>query len=153
MHPDQWSEDDFSSHNRMRRPEQQYDRERAARRPQRKLDGSEEFKCGHCRAFIGPTVSGGKHRNHCPLCLYSRHVDQSFPGDRESDCRSLMQPIGTFSRGNGEQMVVHRCGGCGAERHNRIAADDNSHALLRLQPIAPRRGKQAVVEVKESMVS
>jgi hypothetical protein len=54
-----------------------------------------------------------------------------------------MEPIGTFARANGEQMVVHRCGGCGTERHNRIAADDNSLALLRLQAIAPRRGKAA----------
>ena len=80
---------------------------------------------------------GGRHRNHCPLCLYSKHVDRSHPGDRRSDCRSLMEPIGTFHRPNGEQMVVHRCGGCGAERHNRIAADDNAVALLRLQPVRP----------------
>ncbi len=32
-------------------------------------DGNESFKFRHCRAFIGPTVSGGRHRNHCPLCL------------------------------------------------------------------------------------
>jgi hypothetical protein len=39
--------------------------------------------------------------------------------------------------------VLHRCGGCGAERHNRIAADDNPVALLRLPPVAPRPGKFA----------
>ena len=43
-----------------------------------------------------------------------------------------MAPVGTFYRPDGEQMILHRCGGCGAERHNRIAADDCSVVLLRL---------------------
>jgi hypothetical protein len=88
-------------------------------------EGRESFKCVHCRAFIGPTISGGKHRNHCPLCLYSRHVDGGRPGDRASDCGAKMAPIGHFTRPNGEPMVVHRCLGCGIERNNRLAADDN----------------------------
>jgi DNA-directed RNA polymerase subunit RPC12/RpoP len=88
-------------------------------------EGRESFKCVHCRAFIGPTISGGKHRNHCPLCLYSRHVDGGRPGDRASDCGAKMAPIARFTRPNGEPMVVHRCLGCGFERNNRLAADDN----------------------------
>ena len=143
MHRDQWSNDDYQTNSRIRRQERHYAEKQAARRPQRRPDGSEEFKCGHCRAFIGPTVTGGRHRNHCPLCLFSKHVDRSHPGDRASDCRSLMEPIGVFNRANGEQMVVHRCRGCGAERHNRIAADDQAIVLLRLPPVAPRRGKAA----------
>jgi hypothetical protein len=108
--------------------------------PSRRADGQESFKCGHCKAFIGPTVSGGRHRNHCPLCLYSRHVDDRYPGDRASRCRSLMAPVGTFHRPKGEQVIVHRCLGCGIERHNRVAADDNMIACLRLPPLAPRIG-------------
>jgi len=88
-------------------------------------EGRESFKCVHCRAFIGPTVSGGKHRNHCPLCLHSRHVDGNRPGDRASDCGAKMAPVARFTRPNGEPMVVHRCLGCGFERNNRLAADDN----------------------------
>jgi hypothetical protein len=106
----------------------------------RPADGRESFKCGHCRAFVGPTVSGGRHRNHCPLCLASRHVDERRPGDRASTCRSLMSPVGTFFRPKGEQVVLHRCRGCGLERHNRIAADDNPLALLRLPLVPPRLG-------------
>jgi hypothetical protein len=142
IHSDHWNNSD-GYYQKIRRKERQYDRDQAVRKPQRRPDGSEEFKCGHCRAFIGPTLMGGKHRNHCPLCLFSKHVDRSHPGDRLSDCRSLMEPIGTFHRPGGDQMVVHRCGGCGAERHNRVAADDNVIALLRPQPVAPRRGKYA----------
>ncbi len=104
----------------------------------RRHNEAPSFKCGHCRAFVGPTVSGGRHRNHCPLCLYSRHVDGKTPGDRASDCRSLMAPIGTFFRRNGEQVIVHRCLGCGFERHCRVAADDNMVACLQL-PLLDRR--------------
>jgi RNHCP domain len=96
------------------------------------------FKCGHCERFIGPLPSGGHHRNHCPVCLFSRHVDALHSGDRGSQCRSLMEPIGAFQRPNGEHVLVHRCLGCGFERFNRIAADDNFDLVLAL-PILPVR--------------
>ncbi len=103
--------------------------------------GAEEFKCGHCRAFIGPTITGGRHRNHCPLCLHSRHVDDDRPGDRTSDCRASMAPVARFDRPGGEPVIVHRCLGCGLERHNRLAADDNPTLLIRLPLVAPRVGR------------
>jgi len=112
-----------------------FDPNRRAKRPARRAGGTEAFKCGHCRAFIGPTVSGGKHRNHCPLCLWSKHVDGRRPGDRASECRAMMQPIGMAYRPNGEQMIVHRCLGCGADRRNRVAADDNAIVCLHLEPV------------------
>jgi hypothetical protein len=121
---------------------------RHARKP-RLADGTESFKCGHCRAFIGPTVSGGRHRNHCPLCLYSRHVDDRRPGDRASGCRSLMMPVGTFHRPKGEQVIVHRCLGCGLERYCRVAADDNMISCLRLPLVAPRTGRPLELEDEE----
>lgn len=88
--------------------------------------------------MVGPAVSGGKHRNHCPDCLYSRHVDGDRPGDRASDCRGLMAPIGAFTRLKGEHVIVHQCLTCGFERHNRIAADDNFALMLALPEVAPR---------------
>jgi hypothetical protein len=81
---------------------------------------------------------GGKHRNHCPWCLFSRHVDGEKPGDRASPCGSLMAPIGAFTRPKGEHVVVHRCLGCDFERHNRIAADDNFDLVLQLPLVASR---------------
>jgi RNHCP domain len=117
----------------------------------RLADGSESFKCGHCRAFIGPTISGGRHRNHCPLCLYSRHVDDRRPGDRASVCRSLMAPVGTFHRPKGEQVIVHRCLGCGLERHCRVAADDNMIGCLRLPLVAPRTSRPMEVVEEEAI--
>lgn len=115
------------------RPSPDGPRDAARRGPTRAVrEGRESFKCVHCRAFIGPTVSGGKHRNHCPLCLYSRHVDGGRPGDRASDCGAKMAPVARFTRPNGEPMVVHRCLGCGFERNNRLAADDN---MLRFEEL------------------
>lgn len=115
-------------------------------RPHARADGRESFKCGRCRAFIGPTVSGGSHRNHCQFCLTSRHVDLRRPGDRASPCRALMAPVGTFFRPKGEQVVLHRCNGCGLQRHNRVAADDDPLALLRLPPAAPRAGRTEMAD-------
>ena len=82
-------------------------------------------------------MTGGRHRNHCPNCLWSLHVDLKTPGDRASRCRSLMEPVGVVERRNGEQAVVHRCRGCGIDRHCRVAADDNPLLLMKLRPVVP----------------
>jgi hypothetical protein len=123
------------------------DVERVRLRPRVRAHEARPFKCGHCQAFIGPTLSGGRHRNHCPLCLASRHVDRRKPGERESPCRAMMPAIGVAYRTNGEQMVIHRCNGCGIERRNRVAADDNSLALLRLPPLAAVQSEEEIEEV------
>ena len=88
--------------------------------------------------FVGALPSGGRRRNHCPSCLYSRHVDGRVPGDRASDCGGSMQPSGSFTRRNGEHAIVHRCLDCGFERYNRIAADDDFVAVLKLPIVEPR---------------
>lgn len=101
--------------------------EKVYRAPSLRQTELEEFKCGHCKTFVGPPISGGRQRNHCPLCLYSKHVDHT-PGDRKNECRSMMKPIGTAFRRNGEQVIVHECLGCGEVRYCRVAADD--HMIL-----------------------
>ncbi|PIY97064.1 MAG: hypothetical protein COY66_01515 [Candidatus Kerfeldbacteria bacterium CG_4_10_14_0_8_um_filter_42_10] len=84
----------------------------------------EDFKCGHCYRL----VRGDGYTNHCPNCLYSRHVDQN-PGDRKSDCGGLMEPVGVIKK-NGEIKIIHRCGKCHVEKINRLSADDNQEVLL-----------------------
>jgi hypothetical protein len=108
-------------------------RNRLTRPPRSEAD--QAFKCGNCKQFIGAPIAGGRHRNHCPNCLYSRHVDDTMPGDRKSDCHALMEPAGILTRRNGEQVIIHRCLGCGKEDPNRIAADDNPLLLMRLEPV------------------
>lgn len=68
-----------------------------------------------------PLVTGS-FRNHCPVCLWSVHLDID-PGDRAAGCGGLMWPVRVVARAKG-LMVVHRCDRCGAERANRVALDD-----------------------------
>ena len=48
-----------------------------------------------------------------------------------------MEPIAVWVQATGEWSLVHRCGGCGALRCNRIAGDDNEFALasLAMRPV------------------
>ena len=102
------------------------------------IQPSDAFTCGHCGRHVGPLPSGGRNRNHCPFCLYSRHVDAERSGDRASPCKGLMEPIGVFERPNGEEVIVHRCVKCGFERFNRVGADDDEAQVAALPRVAPR---------------
>ena len=57
---------------------------------------NDTFSCRVCDRLVFPTPTGGDHRNHCPNCLSSLHVDQE-PGDRAADCGGIMDPIGASS--------------------------------------------------------
>jgi hypothetical protein len=103
----------------------------------------DSFTCGHCKRFVCSLPSGGHHRNHCPYCLYSRHVDAERSGDRASPCGGMMAPIGAFQRPNGEHVLVHRCERCGFERFNRLGADDDFELTLSLPVVAPRTATPA----------
>ncbi len=99
--------------------------------------GSGGFSCIRCRQFISHQSCGTRHRNHCPLCLWSRHVDEE-PGDRSCPCAQPMEPIAIEVRERGEWAIIHRCTGCGVLRTNRIAGDDHELSLLSLalRPLA-----------------
>jgi RNHCP domain len=101
-------------------------------------DGPVSFRCGNCRLDVSYRAPGTAHRNHCPNCLWSRHLDDDRPGDRAAECGSLMEPIAVTVRGDGEWVLVHRCGGCDELHLNRTAADDNPLILLRVavRPLA-----------------
>ena len=77
------------------------------------------FICKNCGGEVLPLRSGS-YRNHCPHCLFSRHVDVK-PGDRKSQCGGLMQPVGLkYKAGKGFQ-IVHRCLRCWEKRVNKLA--------------------------------
>ena len=105
--------------------------------PSRSRRGRDSFTCIHCRRDVPTASFGTKHRNHCPACLWSRHLDIE-PGDRQSPCRAPMEPIGIEVRDDGEWAIIHRCAGCNALRVNRLAGDDHELALLglALRPLA-----------------
>jgi hypothetical protein len=98
---------------------------------------SPSFVCTHCHASVPLDASGTRHRNHCPRCLWSRHVDD-VPGDRRARCGGAMEPLSIAVRTDGEWQLVHRCTRCHALRLNRIAGDDSPLLLVQLavRPIA-----------------
>lgn len=113
-------------------------RRNLARLPRNRTDG--EFTCRHCHNMVtfNALWSGTHNRNHCPYCLWSRHLDLEQPGDRLAACRGAMRPIGlTLKRVRqryagtqaGELMLVHCCEECERISINRIAADDLAYAL------------------------
>ena len=71
----------------------------------------ESFTCRNCGYPVVPAGAGSDHRNHCPNCLCSVHLDIE-PGDRESDCGGLMEPVAVWVRKNGEWAIIHRCRRC-----------------------------------------
>ena len=92
---------------------------------------TDSFTCRNCGWPIVSNGAGSNHRNHCPNCLCSLHVDET-PGDRASNCGGIMEPIGVWVRSDGEWAIVHRCKHCGKRSSNRIAADDNPMKLMAL---------------------
>lgn len=87
------------------------------------------FVCRVCGRPVAPGGAGSNHRNHCPNCLSSLHVDNE-PGDRESGCGGVMEPIAVWVRKSGEWALIHRCRRCGKIGSNRVAADDNPMKLM-----------------------
>ncbi|MFG3163901.1 RNHCP domain-containing protein [Streptomyces sp. NPDC048232] len=119
---------------------------RGRRRPQRHKDvlhargghRADGFRCASCRLDVSLNAPGTAHRNHCPNCLASLHVDRRIPGDRAADCRGRMEALGMSVRADGEWVIIHQCASCGELSANRIAGDDNPLALVRLalRPLA-----------------
>jgi RNHCP domain-containing protein len=105
----------------------------------RRRTHADAFRCRNCGLDVPMDAPGTAHRNHCPNCLWSRHVDDA-PGDRAAaaDCGSSMEPVAVCVRPGGEWALVHRCVGCRSVHLNRIAGDDNPLALMQLavRPLA-----------------
>ncbi len=92
------------------------------------------FVCAHCGKAVSPL--GYTSRNHCPFCLWSKHLDV-LPGDRAADCGGDMRPIRVLTDPRRGYIIVHKCTKCGAERKNRAAHEakcqpDDLRLLIRL---------------------
>ncbi|MEK7596560.1 MAG: RNHCP domain-containing protein [Patescibacteria group bacterium] len=86
----------------------------------------ENFVCEHC----GREVVGTGYTNHCPACLWSKHVDKN-PGDRLAECGGMMKPTQSEKRGK-DFMIIHKCARCGFERKNTFRARDNFDVLVKI---------------------
>ena len=86
----------------------------------------EDFECEHC----GKEVRGAGFTNHCPNCLWSKHVDIN-PGDRASGCGGLMRPISAEYK-SGEFTITQKCEACGVVKRCIASKDDNTELLIEL---------------------
>ena len=92
------------------------------------------FICGHCGKEVEPL--GYTSRNHCPFCLWSRHLDEN-PGDRASECKGLMEPVSAVPDAKKGYIIIHKCTECGAIRRNKAAHEakvqpDNLSKIIKL---------------------
>lgn len=91
-----------------------------------KLD--EGFICENCHKEVFPLKYSS--RDHCPYCLYSKHVDIN-PGDRANECRGLLKPIG-IEKFKDTYKVVYKCDKCKNIHKNIIANDDDMDTLIEI---------------------
>ena len=93
---------------------------------QKFIKNKEDFVCEKC----GTKVIGNGYTNHCPECLWSKHVDV-FPGDRAGKCGGLMEPVRVEVK-NKEYIIIHKCQKCGLERPNKAVKEDNFQMLVQI---------------------
>ncbi len=87
---------------------------------------TEDFVCENC----GKAIKGEGYTDHCPKCLWSKHVDIN-PGDRSEECRGLMEPIGAERKG-GENFIHYRCLRCKHRHKVKSGKKDNLEEIIRL---------------------
>ena len=92
----------------------------------------EEFICQNCNKKI--TKLGYTARDHCPYCLYSKHVD-ILPGDRLNNCLGLLVPIGIEKYRN-TYKIIYKCDKCGILHKNIAAIDDDFNKIIELSNIS-----------------
>jgi ribosomal protein L37AE/L43A len=87
----------------------------------------EDFKCEQC----GFEVVGDGYTDHCPVCLWGKHVDFEIPGDRLSDCKGLMKPMKTEYK-QGKFKIKYKCTKCRHEFWVRENDGDDREKLMEL---------------------
>ena len=88
----------------------------------------EQFVCENCHLKVSKLNYSA--RDHCPYCLYSKHVDVN-PGDRANDCTGLLEPIG-IEKFKDTFKIIYRCQKCKQIHKNVMANDDNMDLIIEL---------------------
>ncbi len=82
-------------------------------------------KCGKKVKKLGYTA-----RDHCPYCLYSKHVDIN-PGDRNNSCKGMLKPIG-IEKFKDSFKIIYLCEKCHKTHKNIMAKDDDMNKIIEL---------------------
>lgn len=88
----------------------------------------ENFVCEHCHNEVSKLNYSA--RDHCPYCLYSKHVD-ILPGDRKNTCQGLLKPIG-IEKFKDSYKIIYQCEKCHQYHKNKMALDDNMDLIIQL---------------------
>ncbi len=88
----------------------------------------EEFICENCGKKVEKLLYSS--RDHCPYCLYSKHVD-ILPGDRSNKCLGLLKPI-EIEKFKDTYKIVYKCEKCKEIHKNIIAKDDDYDLIINL---------------------
>ena len=88
----------------------------------------EGFVCENCGKKVGPLVYSS--RDHCPYCLYSKHVDIN-PGDRENTCLGLLKPI-DIEKYKDTYKIIYQCDRCRELHKNIMARDDDMDKIIEI---------------------
>ena len=86
----------------------------------------ESFICENCNKEVSKLNYSS--RDHCPYCLYSKHVDVN-PGDRANDCLGLLKPI-DIEKYKDTYKIIYQCEKCHQMHKNIIANDDSFDRIL-----------------------
>lgn len=88
----------------------------------------DNFICDNCHKKVNKL--GYTVRDHCPFCLYSKHVDIN-PGDRSNPCQGALMPIG-IEKYKDTYKICYRCQKCHQSHKNIMANDDNYELIINL---------------------
>ena len=92
----------------------------------------ENFICDNCKKEVKKLNYTA--RDHCPYCLYSKHVDIN-PGDRLNNCHGLLKPIG-IEKYKDSYKIIYRCNKCMQLHKNIIAKDDDMDMIIKISFIS-----------------
>ncbi len=87
------------------------------------------FICEHCKKEVQPLSYTS--RDHCPYCLYSKHVDIN-PGDGLEECHGDLEPVSVELNSKKGYVIIYKCKKCGKIRKNKAADDDNMDLIIEL---------------------
>lgn len=88
----------------------------------------ENFTCEYCGKKVNKLNYSA--RDHCPFCLYSKHVDIN-PGDRKNICKGMLKPIG-IEKFKNSFKIIYQCEKCGQKHKNIMANDDDMNLIIEL---------------------
>lgn len=88
----------------------------------------DEFTCENCGKKVNKLNYSA--RDHCPYCLYSKHVDIN-PGDRLNACKGMLKPVGIEKYKN-TYKILYKCEKCKEIHKNICANDDNMDLIIEL---------------------